>query len=36
MSLEVLDWRRRTFALYREVREVGDPLAGFDIWRKAR
>ena len=36
MSLEVLDWRRRTFALYREVRSEPDPAAGFALWCSGR
>jgi hypothetical protein len=36
MSLDVLDWRRRVFALYREVRESADPEAAFDRWCAVR
>src|ERR1700759_5392219 len=36
MSLDVLDWRRRVFALYREVRESADPATAFETWCAAR
>ena len=36
MSLDVLDWRRRTFDLYREVRASADPAAAFEQWRAVR
>jgi hypothetical protein len=32
VSLDVLDWRRQVFALYREVREHSDPGAAFALW----
>ncbi|MDQ3431548.1 MAG: DUF1684 domain-containing protein [Actinomycetota bacterium] len=35
-SLEVLDWRRRVFALYAEVRATGAPQAAHETWRQGR
>jgi hypothetical protein len=35
-GLDLLDWRRRTADLYREVRRFEDPQRGFDHWCKAR
>jgi uncharacterized protein (DUF1684 family) len=35
-TLELLDWRRRVFALYAEVRAVGDPEAAWRLWREVR
>ena len=35
MSLTLLDWRRRVFALYAEVRR-SDPRAGWERWRDVR
>jgi uncharacterized protein len=35
-ALEVADWRRRTFALYAEVRRTPDPAAAHDLWRRER
>jgi uncharacterized protein len=37
-TLEVLDWRRRIWALYAEVRRVSrdDPAAGHRLWRVGR
>ena len=34
--LDVLDWRRRTHDLYREVRAADDPAAGHARWREGR
>jgi uncharacterized protein len=34
--LDLLDWKRRVFALYAEVREAADPLAGWERWREVR
>jgi len=34
--LDLLDWKRRVFALYAEVREAADPLAAWERWREAR
>jgi uncharacterized protein len=36
MSLELLDWRRRVSALYREVRETSDPAAAHAHWIQGR
>src|SRR5476651_1647722 len=35
-ALEIVDWRRRVFALYAEVREATDLPAAHDHWRRAR
>ncbi|MFG6502866.1 DUF1684 domain-containing protein [Microbacterium sp. P05] len=35
-TLEVVDWRRRVFALYAEVREATDLAAAHDLWRRGR
>jgi uncharacterized protein (DUF1684 family) len=35
-SLEVLDWRRRVFALYAAVRAADDPREGHATWRHGR
>jgi uncharacterized protein (DUF1684 family) len=34
--LDLLDWKRRVFDLYREVRASPNPSAGWDRWRAAR
>jgi uncharacterized protein (DUF1684 family) len=35
--LDVVDWRRRVFALYAEVRAAAaDPAAGHELWRRGR
>ncbi len=34
--LELLDWKRRIFEVYREVREVPDPRVAWDRWRATR
>jgi uncharacterized protein (DUF1684 family) len=36
MSLEVLDWRRQVFSLYREVRGLADPQAAYPTWCDGR
>ena len=36
VSLELLDWRRRVAALYREVREFADPAAAHEHWIAGR
>ena len=33
---DLLDWKRRIFELYAEVRAMGDPEAGWRRWREAR
>jgi uncharacterized protein (DUF1684 family) len=33
---DITDWRRRTFALYAEVRATEDPAAAHDLWRRTR
>jgi uncharacterized protein len=35
-ALDVVDWRRRTFALYAEVRAAADPAAAHERWRRGR
>jgi uncharacterized protein (DUF1684 family) len=35
-AFDVLDWRRRVFALYAAVRAAPDPAAGHDLWRRGR
>jgi uncharacterized protein len=35
-TLDLLDWKRRVFALYAEVRAAEDPEAAWDRWREAR
>lgn len=35
-ALEIVDWRRRVFALYAEVREASDLPAAHDRWRRGR
>ena len=34
--LELLDWKRRIFALYQDVRGSPDPLAAWRQWRGVR
>ncbi|HEV3474227.1 MAG TPA: DUF1684 domain-containing protein [Actinomycetota bacterium] len=34
--MALLDWRRRMFALYEEVRAAGDPREAWDRWRQVR
>ncbi len=35
-ALDVVDWRRRVFALYAQVRQSDDPVAAHQIWRDRR
>jgi uncharacterized protein (DUF1684 family) len=35
-ELELLDWKRRVFELYAEVRRLPDPRAAWLLWRDAR
>jgi len=35
-ALDVVDWRRRVFALYAEVRETTDAETAHDVWRRGR
>jgi uncharacterized protein len=35
-ALALLDWKRRVFALYAEVRAAADPAAGWRHWRETR
>ena len=35
-ELELLDWKRRVFALYAGVRESPDPVAAWERWRAVR
>ncbi|HTW21087.1 MAG TPA: DUF1684 domain-containing protein [Mycobacteriales bacterium] len=36
MSLQVLDWRRQVFGLYRDVRAEPDPVAAHEMWCERR
>jgi uncharacterized protein len=35
-TLELLDWKRRVFALYAEIRSSSDPEAAWRLWRSTR
>ena len=35
-ELELLDWKRRIFELYAEVRRTADPRAAWQLWRDTR
>ncbi len=35
-ALDLLDWKRRVFALYQEVRESHDPEKAWLLWRRTR
>jgi uncharacterized protein (DUF1684 family) len=35
-TLELLDWKRRVFALYAEIRSSSDPAAAWRLWRSTR
>jgi uncharacterized protein (DUF1684 family) len=35
-ELDLLDWKRRVFELYAEVRRAPDPRAGWQLWRDTR
>jgi len=35
-ALELLDWRRRVFGVYADIRASGDPRAAWERWREAR
>jgi hypothetical protein len=35
-TLELLDWKRRVFALYAEIRASSDPEAAWRLWRATR
>ena len=35
-SLELLDWKRRIFALYEHVRDEEDPRVAWELWRAVR
>ena len=35
-TLEIVDWRRRGYALYSQVRETTDRKAAHDVWRRTR
>jgi uncharacterized protein (DUF1684 family) len=35
-ALDLLDWRRRVFELYAEVRATDDPRAGWERWKAVR
>ncbi len=34
--LDIVDWRRRVFALYAAVRAETDPASGHELWRRGR
>lgn len=35
-ATDLLDWRRRVFALYAEIRAAADPRAAWEDWRRVR
>jgi uncharacterized protein len=35
-TLELLDWKRRVFALYGEIRASNDPVGAWRLWRSTR
>ena len=35
-TFELLDWKRRVFALYAEIRASSDPEAAWNLWRSTR
>ena len=35
-TLDLLDWKRRVFALYAEIRAVGDPEQAWGRWQEVR
>ena len=35
-AFDIVDWRRRVFALYAEVRAATDPAEGHEVWRRTR
>src|ERR1700759_1013249 len=35
-TLELLDWKRRVFALYAEIRASSDPEGAWRLWRSTR
>jgi uncharacterized protein len=35
-AFDIVDWRRRVFALYADVRAAADPADAHDIWRRTR
>jgi uncharacterized protein len=35
-AFDIVDWRRRVFALYAAVREAANPAAGHEVWRRTR
>lgn len=35
-AFDIVDWRRRVFALYAEVRAATDPADGHEVWRRTR
>jgi uncharacterized protein len=35
-AFDIVDWRRRVFAVYAEVRAAQDPAVAHDVWRRAR
>jgi uncharacterized protein len=34
--LDLVDWRRRVFALYQQIRSSADPKSAWDLWRQTR
>jgi uncharacterized protein len=35
-ELDLLDWKRRVFELYAEIRRLRDPMAAWNLWRDTR
>jgi uncharacterized protein len=35
-AFDIVDWRRRVFALYADVRAAADPGVGHEVWRRTR
>jgi uncharacterized protein len=35
-AFDIMDWRRRVFAVYAEVRSAAEPAIGHQAWRRAR
>jgi uncharacterized protein (DUF1684 family) len=35
-AFDIVDWRRRVFAMYQEVRASPDPAAAHELWRRTR
>lgn len=35
-ALDLLDWKRKVFALYEQIRGCSDPRSAWELWREAR